>query len=375
MSRVLRLKSGPWLDVLLGAGLVVAGQFEVWTGDEPTFSAAAVAAAGTLPLMVRSLAPVAVLLVCVAALTLLTLQRVDEFTVAQLLGLMLATYTVAARVSLRPALGALGLVIVAAWANSAASGISVPGDYVFAVILLAVPWAAGASIRRWRERTLELRRLTAALDAERETHAALAVEAERGRIARDLHDSFAQSLNAMVVHAEAAQASLAGNLAQAEKSLDRIQEVGRGSLRETRQLLAGLRENSDPGSLRISDLERLAETARAEGFAVDLVVAGNVEAPPGPVQAAVYRIVQESLTNSVKHSSGRQVNVEVEVEDDAVRVVVTDDGPTSPSAGPGIGGLGLIGMRERAHLLGGKCHAGPTDQGYRVYAHLPMAGP
>ena len=358
--------------MLAGLILTAGALAEVWRSADQTAGTAAIAGLATLSVIARRIAPLVVLGISVGALTLLTVQGIDEFPVSLLLALMLATYTAAVLVTPRQAVLALVVVVAAAWANSFAARSREMGDYVFPVILLAVPWAAGVSIRRWRERTEELRRLTADLEAERELHARLAVAAERGRIARDLHDSLAQSLNTMVMHAEAAEAALDRDDRRVSASLRRIQDVGRGSLQETRQLLMGLRESSEGEALRIADVHRLADGAREAGFAVDVSLTGDVDAPSGPTQAAAYRIVQESLTNAVRHSSGRQARVAVTVADD-VHIVVTDDGqPGAPARGRG---LGRVGMRERAVLLGGCCRSGFTDHGFQVEARIPLRAP
>jgi signal transduction histidine kinase len=196
------------VDIGSAAALAGLAQLEVWTSPAMGVGDAAVAAVATLPLAARRVAPVPVLAICVGTLTLLTVQRSDAFTVAQLLALMLATYTVANRHSWRTSGVALVVVTAAGVANSVVSGSSEVGDYLFPVILLGIPWAAGTALQLWQRRAMELRRLTEELRRERELVARLAVTAERGRIARNLHDSLAQSLNAVVVHAEAAQAAL-----------------------------------------------------------------------------------------------------------------------------------------------------------------------
>jgi signal transduction histidine kinase len=261
-------------------------------------------------------------------------------------------------------------VLAAALGNSAAAGSREAGDYVFPVILLGVPWAAGRALRRWRERTEELQEVTTALREEREQHARLAVAAERGRIARELHDSLAQSLNAVVVHTEVAEASLGRDEARVATSLGRIGAVARSSLGETRRLLDALRDLADGDSPRLEQLATLVEDWRADGLQVDLQVEADASGLPPSVEAAVFRIVQESLTNVATHSCAGSARVRVCLGD-PVTLRVEDDGPAVASAGPSRAGLGLLGMRERAVLLGGDFRVGPDGDGFLVEATIP----
>lgn len=369
----LRVRASTAADVALGLGLVVLGQLEVWSGTGDRWTAG-LAFVTTAPLLVRSLTPVGVLLVCSGALTILTVRGEDQFTVAQLLALMLATYTVGTARPAREAVAWLVVVLAAALANSAAAPDPEPGDFVFPVILLGVPWAAGASLRQWRLRADQLRRLTDELRAERETHARLVVTAERGRIARDLHDSLAQSLNAVVVHAEAAEAALGQDEDRVAGSLARIQEVGRGSLADIRQIVGALRGDDDPvGQPRLDQLELLADQCRKAGLNVDTDVRLSGSALPAAVEATVYRIVQEGLTNVMKHSGAGQAWVTIRGGSE-VEVEVRDDGRgTGTATGPA--GFGILGMRERVQLLGGRLTAGQDAQGWVLRVRIPLEGP
>lgn len=358
----------PILDIAIGMALVSVGQVEIWTSGEASARDAAIAVVSTLPLIVRRRAPGIVFGICVLAMWIHTFRGMDQFTVAQLLGLMLATYSVAEAFPKRPAVAAFFVVVGTAMANSAAAGRTDPGDYAFPLILLGVPWAAGAASRRWREKNALLRDLTEQLQAERAAHAEAAAAAERGRIARDLHDSLAQSLNAMVVHAEAAQAALTVDPRRSAASLERIQQEGRRSLHQTRHLLGVLRE--EPEGLRLVDIPRLVANAERGGLSVNLTITGDAERIAHPVQAAVFRIIQESLTNVLKHSSGREASVSVTAAE-RVRVTVSDNGHDHAEPGRG---LGILGMRERASLLGGHLSTNYGPDGFTVTAELPADG-
>lgn len=360
-------------DVGLGLALVVGAQIELWLRADAGTRAVLLALLGTAPVVVRSVAPRVALGGCVLAMVGVSALQVIEFTVAELLALMLVTYTVALLERRMPAVAGLVVVIAAALANSAASGSREDGDYIFPLILLGVPWAAGRALRRWRERTEELRAVTAQLREERERHAELAVAAERGRIARELHDSLAQSLNAVVVHSEVAEESLGRDDARVASSLGRIGSVARSSLAETRQLLDALRDQADGDSPRLDELTTLVEERSQDGLAVDLVVDGDADGLSATVEAAVFRIVQESLTNVALHSASRRARVRVCLGHE-VLVRVEDDGPAVRGASSSQG-LGLLGMRERAALLGGTFRAGAHEGGFVVEAAIPRGVP
>lgn len=360
------------LDVAVAVALVSLGQAEVW-GADPDRKAVALAVISTAPLAARRLAPVPVLLVSLACLSVLTINREDSFTVAQLLALMLATYTVAGSRGVRTAAVCLAFVLAAALTNSAMAPGTSGGDFVFPVVLLGVPWAAGAALREWRIRAARLQELADELRAERATHARLAIAAERGRIARDLHDSLAQSLNAVVVHAEAAEEALHQDSRRVEISLARIQEIGRSSLAETRQLLTALRADDDGAEdqPRVDQLDDLVDAFRRGGLGVSLSQQGTPSGLTASVEAAVYRIVQESLTNVVRHACAREAQVRICYGSD-VEVEVRDDGSGSISGIGAGGGLGTLGMRERVQLLGGTLTSGPATPGWSVRARIPV---
>ncbi|MDH2426511.1 histidine kinase [Sphaerisporangium sp. TRM90804] len=277
-------------------------------------------------------------------------------------------------------------------------------DFTFTALLLGGAWVLGDSARIRRAYTAELERRASWLARERELEAQRAVTAERARIARELHDVVAHHVSMMVVQAEAGSAVAERDGAGVVRTFDTISGIGRQALVEMRRLLGVLREEAgrteaslapQPG---VAQLPALVEQVREAGLRASLEVEGEpVPLPPG-VDLSVYRIVQEALTNVLKHAGQVAVRVRVRYGDRDVRVEVCDHGaartgrPGSPApagnagasgnadtavdaAAGGRPGHGLIGMRERVQLFGGELTAGPgPDGGFTVAVRLPVGG-
>ncbi|MGW1090479.1 sensor histidine kinase [Streptomyces sp. NPDC002596] len=195
---------------------------------------------------------------------------------------------------------------------------------------------------------------------------------ERNRIARELHDSIGHALTVAVVQAGAARA--ANDPAFTERALAAIEETGRAALDDLERVLRVLRESEAPVGQRptLAEADRLLDSARGSGAKVDTEVSGPVELVPGPVSREGYRILQESLTNVLRHSGSVPVRVRITVADGWLELEVTN--PLTGSIGTPGGGSGLRGIRERAALLGGKAKTGPYDGEWRVHASLPLDG-
>lgn len=193
---------------------------------------------------------------------------------------------------------------------------------------------------------------------------------ERTRIARELHDSIGHALTVAVVQAGAARA--AGDPEFTDRALGAIEETGRAALADLERVLGVLRETGRPASARptLADADRLLESARASGATVDAEVTGPVAAVPGPVSREGYRILQEALTNVLRHAGAMPVRVRVAVTDDRLLLRVRN---AMPEPVPGTGrGSGLRGIRERAALLGGSARTGPEDGEWTVRVELPL---
>jgi signal transduction histidine kinase len=193
---------------------------------------------------------------------------------------------------------------------------------------------------------------------------------ERNRIARELHDSIGHALTVAVVQAGAARA--AGDPAFTDRALGAIEETGRAALEDLDRVLGILRESERPVSSRptLAEADRLLESARASGTKVDAEFAGPLAAVPGPVSREGYRMLQEALTNVLRHGDGASARVRVAVADARLDLEVRNPLPTS-IPGPGRGS-GLRGIRERAALLGGRAHTGPDDGDWQVRVELPL---
>ena len=252
-------------------------------------------------------------------------------------------------------------------------------DLVPAIVLAVLPWYVGRRVRNRGDYLALLQDRARRLEAEQQTRARQAVADERARIARELHDVVAHRVSMMTVQAGAAKTIARHDLDAAIEAMGDTERAGRQALGELRHLLGVLRpDDVGPDRLEphpgLADVVGLVEELRRTGVRVDL----TMTAPPGPVAAPVdlsaYRIVQESLTNVVKHAGpDPEVEVVVDVEDHQLVIVVTNTTATPAAPLPG-SGHGLLGMTERAASLGGTLRAGPeSPDRFRVEARLPLA--
>ncbi|MDT0445341.1 sensor histidine kinase [Streptomyces johnsoniae] len=242
---------------------------------------------------------------------------------------------------------------------------------------LVVAWSTGSAARNRRAYQEQLRTRARDLERERDQRAALAVAAERARISREMHDVVAHGLSVIVIQAQGAAAALHDAPAESEAALDAIVGIGRDSLADMRRVLAAVGETDGnwhppPG---LSQLESLLATVERAGTPVRLRVRGDPSALPAAVDLSAYRIVQEALTNTIKHAGeGATADVTVSYGRGEVSVEVRDDGRAAPSiVSEDGGGNGLHGMRERVRLLNGRFSAEACPGGgYVVRAALPL---
>jgi signal transduction histidine kinase len=246
-------------------------------------------------------------------------------------------------------------------------------------VLIAVTVTAallGMLVRSRRAQLGALRDRAAALERERESAAARGAAEERLRIARDVHDLVGHALSGIAVQSSTARVALdAGRFGAARTALSAVESASRAALAEMRQLLGGLRAG-DAGQYGpapgLGDLPGLVEGLRVQGVAVTLS-AGELGEVPGAASLAAYRVVQEALTNAVKHAAGSRVTVAVAAAGGALLATVEDYAPQAAPPGERVGGHGLAGMRERVAGLGGEVSAGPADDhpGWRVRVRIP----
>ncbi|HET7012480.1 MAG TPA: sensor histidine kinase [Streptosporangiaceae bacterium] len=278
--------------------------------------------------------------------------------------LLAGGYALGAHASLRRGAAGLAVTALVMALISRLGGVGMG----LAPLPVLVFWLAGVFVRV-RRRTAELAERNAALQRQAEQ----AAEAERTRIARELHDIVAHHLSVIVLQAAGTRAS--GK--DPDAALEKIETSGRQALAETRRLLGVLRGSGAEAGLGpqpgIGELAALTASVREAGLPVSLAISGDRTLLPAAVDVSVYRIVQEALTNVLKHAGRSRANVTIGCADSAVTIEVTDDGTTDSRDQVPAGGLGLAGMRERAAIFGGELHAGPRPGGgFAVHARLPL---
>jgi signal transduction histidine kinase len=341
----------------------------------------------TLPLVFRRRAPFTVFVVAAAAAAVQgTLQlRGPLFA---FLALNLALYSLAAYGDHRLAVRAvavwvclltvrLGYLIATSWPQVTISGLS---DVVDDYVLLAAAWTLGEGVRQRRLHAAELEDRAARLEREREEKARQAVIQERLRIARELHDVVAHSLSVIGVQAGAARLVLDADPdpTRVREAVAAIEATANHAMAEMRRALGILRATEPSGVALaplpgLGQLPALLDQLRSAGLPVDLTVTGEPRPVATSIDLSLYRIVQEALTNALKHARATRAEVVVGYGARAITVEVTDDGWGPPPSAARSQGAGTIGMRERVALFGGELQVGPRAQGgYAVCVCLPI---
>jgi signal transduction histidine kinase len=342
-------------------------------GEQLTIAGVALLAVQVVPLVWRRRAPLAVMLVVVAAGVAYGIAELPDPAI--MFAPVLAVYTLAAAgprsITLPWGLAGVAVGAVALLVSRDADAADVAVNYF--VFLTA--WVVGDTVRGERERV-------ALVDAQREEEARRAVADERVRIARDLHDVVAHHLSVIVVQAEAAQEVLASRPDRAGEAMGAVADTARSALGELRRVLGVLRSEGG-GRAPQPDLDAvddLVASVRQAGLAVAVRTEGEPRAVGGVVGVAAYRVVQEALTNVLRHAAADRAEVALAYGDDALVVTVSDDGRGGraaahrPDRPDRPAGHGLAGMRERVTVLGGSLDAGPrAEGGFAVQARLPLA--
>ncbi|MGI5181390.1 sensor histidine kinase [Dactylosporangium sp. CA-152071] len=359
-----------WLDAVLalavaGAGVVEAyGRAGAGPGQvhRPGLVAAGALLAGVI-LLPRRRFPIATLAVLTVLSALFRFAVLDDdypLTAWQFYSNLILVHTVGSAASGRRARAAGAATVLAAYALLQ----TLPGqdlaEGLIGAIFMGVAYGSGVLLRRQTERTIRM--------AER---AAVAAAQERTRIARELHDVISHHVSLMTLQAGGVRMLLAGDPARERERdlLHSVERSGRETVEELRMLLGVLRDGRAPVGL--DQLDRLAAPLRAAGLEVRIGTTGTPRPVPPALGLAAYRVVQEALTNTLKHARAATVEVKIGFPPPALTVEVSDDG----SAAVAGTGHGLAGMRERAALHGGTLHAGPRPGGgYTVAATFPLGG-
>jgi signal transduction histidine kinase len=389
MQAVRRLAAGdPGVITDVGMGIAAAGLIAIAAWGSPRLiGSTAIAGPSWLlallpllvgvPLVLRRRAPLLMWLAIWAGIALLSLVADNSLRgLAFMFVLFAAAYSLGAHATLPRAVAGLVLTapVVAVISHRGELGLAFAQGHggqsgVALSFLQLVAFLLAGVLVRARRQAISMAARSAAL--QRKAEQATAVE--RARIAREMHDIVAHHLSVIVLQAAGARAS--GR--PAEATLEKIENSARQALTETRRLLGVLRDPDEETGLApqpgIGDLDALAASVQATGLPVNLVIDGDLGPLPATVDVSVYRIVQEALTNVLKHAGPARVDVTIGCAAEAVTIEVTDDGIGELSRPAAVSGHGLAGMRERAAVFGGELAAGPRPGGgYAVRARLPL---
>ena len=374
-------------DVVLAGVLAASMTLELlaWT-DQVNGTAIAGGLLATLPLVLRRRSPLVMYLLVAVGMVVLgrAVPGFDNDSMSVVVVFFVGLYAVGRHTTgLEAWLG--GALIVAEQVVFLQGDVGLThadlGDIAFTVGFVGAPWLAGLTIRLRRERETFLHAENERLRADQTERAARAVAEERARIARELHDVVSHAISVSVLQARGARRALDHDPALARQALDAIEQTNAAALGDMRRLLAVLRDTEPDGLAAeerapqpsLAHLDQLVEHVRSSGVPVEVDVVGEERPLPPGVDLSAYRIVQEALTNVLRHAADARATVRIEYADDALTVAVTDDGIPGPLAQEGTG-HGLIGIRERVSVIGGSVEAGPAPAGgFTVRARLPYA--
>ncbi len=383
MTRFWRLHK---IDVAVAAVFTAITQYEIWIGPSPILNEpvvgshpflSLVALGFTLPVAFTRALPIPALVIVMAQWALPHSSDVSLNLLAIFLAVVLVVFFAATSTSGRTAFVAVAIVVLGQIGSDfpelRRGDLSAHfGEWVF----FALAWVLGKTVRFSRMRGDRLALQAIELERRRDSDVQEALFDERARIARELHDVVAHGVSLMVLQAGAARQALDWQPARARQPLLAIETTGREAMGELRRMLTVLRGHGEVDELApqpsLRHLNVLLDQMQAAGMPVRLAVEGSVDDLPKGVDLSAYRIIQEALTNSLKHSSHLAVDIRVRRMDDAIEVEVQDAGPALNGREAGVG-HGLIGMRERAALYGGTLVAGPrSDGGFGVKAAIPL---
>jgi signal transduction histidine kinase len=365
-GRLLPTRSSTF-DVVLAVALAVVGTLDALRSGswpQPYIASAALVAFSALCLAWRRRRPLLAYTGTMGTMAVIAVGLGHYEAGSSIIIGFIATYTVAAYGDNLAYAIAVGLIFAVSTGVGQAPGDAV-ADAAFSVMALALPFAAGVTVRA-------LGRRTATLETEQTVAAAKAAEEERRRIARELHDIISHGLGLVVLQAGVADQVLDRDPVRAREALAQIRQTGQEAIGELSTLVGLIREDpptSDPQPT-LADIERLVKSTRAAGLEVELRTQGPLRPLPAAVELNAYRVVQEGLTNALKHAGQAKVNVVLHYLPSHLEIEIVDDGH---GAEQGSGGRhGLPGLRERVAVFGGRFEAGrQPDGGWRIRASFP----
>ncbi|TMJ95185.1 MAG: sensor histidine kinase [Actinobacteria bacterium] len=383
VERIWLLARRYWFDALVVAGAIEA-LVELFTrqGDKnaPTSSLwilAPLLVAGILPLLARRWfpfgAPAAVFLI--NAVVSFIDGRVVTLTAATFLTVLVSAFLFGMLEHRTQAVAGLAIGLAAGVVVTRNDPSQSASDFVGLGVFFGAVWLIGFVLGRKGEKAAAAELRAERLEREREVRAREAVAEERARIARELHDVVGHSVSVMTVQASAVRRLLKPEQEREREALEVVEQTGREALAEMRRLVGVLRRPEEAPALApqpsLEHLDRLVAKARESGLPVELRIEGTPSPLPPGVDLTAYRLVQEGLTNTIKHARASRAGVVVRYGEGEVEIFVTDDGDGGGDGGGG--GHGLVGMRERVSVYGGELEAGPSPGGgYGLRARLPL---
>ncbi len=382
MAVVNRFPRGERLDRLVAACLIVAAQLVLWAGNAtpglPKGLGALLAIVIPACVAFRRRWPLGAGLVAIGGIDLIFLVGAHDYSPPFAVAWICALYGVSVWTDTRGFLIGLGVLVALNLLTLLAPDQRLTSTLTFTVVPGVAMLIARRAVRD-RQLLAEAHAARAELlEREQELRAHEALAEERARIARELHDLVAHHVSVMVVQAGAERHALADGSVSTHETLSSIEQAGRQALAEARRLLGVLRRGDDQEELEpqpsVEQLDFLVGQVRRAGLSVTLVVEGDQVPLPAGVDLCAYRIVQEGLTNALKHAGPARAQVLLRYLPQWVVVEVHDDGQGSPQPNGGGAGHGLIGMRERVALYGGTLTVGPCDGGgFEICARIPLA--
>jgi signal transduction histidine kinase len=363
-----------WWPVVLVLLLDQAGLSETGWSDVVPLVPGLVGLALAVPLRWRRSHPLPVVLTISLITGLADAAMPGQPPFAAFVALLIACFALAQHASLTPALvgvSAPALLVFTMYLLDPTHG---PTELIFPAVYIGGAWGGGRLMRRRQEMAARMAGLVATLEAREEENARLAAETERHRIAREVHDVVAHSLGVILIQAEAAQELLARG-ERVDRPVGVIQSTSREALEEMRRVLGAMRADDPSSQPGLPALPDLVERFRQSGLTVTLALDSAQSSVPSSVGATTYRLVQEALTNVIRHAHGASAQVRIFDDNAVLCVQIRDDGNGVTSNPRGSSGHGLAGMRERVARLGGELVAGPLDGGgFGVDARLPADG-